>query len=658
MRSSKRNMAALVLGLAIIPGAAFAVNPNSTTIPSTGQSLDIQIDSPPDGVTVAALDPVDVTGVVGIGGLATDANVVYVVDVSGSTEFNSGLDCDGSGDATGDDFNGDGAEGTTLDCEISGVIALNDSFGSLTGVDAGIVPFGSSAVVADVDPAAGQQDFTRPLDVDNNGNSTPDLEEVLRSLDVGAVNQFTAFSFASGTDFDDALTSMNAAFAGQPAGEDNIAFFLSDGEGSLATGPGTPLQAAIDAGTIVNTYAVGSAVTGECDAGEQLEVIASSTGGTCTVVADPADLAGTLGGSTPAGIDRVEVSIDGGPPILATLDALGNFSATIPAADVTGPTHLIEATVFADDPDATSVTADVTINVQGASTATINVLKQVDSDPDGAFDDDASGWMFEVSRTDAGTVASGTTGADGMLTFEVEAADGYRVSEATGPAGLWSVRWVCTDDDTGFMFGAGGGLFPPALTSSALDLTPEQSVTCTFDNQLLAGFMTGGGQITDDVDARGKQLRPNKVERISFGGNVGVELDGSLRGQWQANLHNVSDDALDKGKFHSTSIDLVVLADLGSIEGAAPPESLYNFIEFSATGRFNGEDGWSVFVTATDTGEPGNGANSGDDADSIRIRLYRPDASLAYDSSTDFPAEQGPRHELDHGNLQIHPPED
>lgn len=629
---------------------ALAVNPNSTTIPSTGQSLDIEITAPIDGATVPAGDPVNVTGQVGIGGLSASANVLYVIDVSGSTSFPSGQDCDGSGDGTGDNFNGDFTNGDTLDCEISGVLALNSSLAGLAGVDGGVVPFGSLAAVADVGPAAGQQDFTTPLDVDANTNSTGDIEEVLRSLDQGSVGLFASYFVSTGTNFNNALTSMNAAFSGQPAGENNVAFFLSDGEGTLNQGVGTPLQAAIDAGTVVNTYAVGGAVTGECDPGQQLRIIADGTGGTCTVVADPTALAGSLGGTTPAGIDRVEVSIDGGAAITASLDALGNFSATIPGTDITGPTHQIVAEVSADDPDNTSVAADVTINVEG-STATINVVKNVDSQPDGVFDDDASGWTFQVRQAGVGLVDSGVTPASGELTFTVEAGDDFRVRETDGPTGLWMVSWECVDDETSAILASGGGLFPPPKGADDLDLAADQSVTCTFNNQLMAGFMTGGGQIIDDNDG---SLKANRLEVISFGGNVGVALDGGLHGQWQATLHNVSVNSLDKGNFHTTSIDRVVFQDLDSIEDPAPPEALYNFIRFDATGRFNGEDGWSVSVRATDTGEPGNGPNAGEDKDSIRILLYDPSDVLVYDSQSDFPAQQAGRHELDRGNIQIH----
>lgn len=425
-------MSVLATAMLLIPAIALAVNPNSTTIPSTGQSLDIEITSPTDGATVPAGDPVTVEGLVGIGGLSASANVMYVVDVSGSTSSPTSQDCDG--DATGgdadDDFNGDGSVGDTLDCEISGVLALNDSLSALTGVDGGVVPFGSFATVADVDPATGQQDFTAPLDVDNNTNGTPDLEEVLRSLDQGSVGLFAAASVGTGTNFNNALASMNTGFGGQPSAENNVAFFLSDGAGTLSTGSGTPLQDAVDAGTVVNTYAVGGAVTTQCDAGQALRTIADSTGGTCTVVANPADLAAQLGDATPAGIDRVEVSMDGGTPITASLDALGNFSATIPGSAITGPSHTIAATVFATDPDNTSVTADITINVPQPEAA-------------GEFDVHPTSCPNPFTLGRQGVVPAAILGASGLDVSDIDPS----TVVLTGPEGDMAspIRWNIED---------------------------------------------------------------------------------------------------------------------------------------------------------------------------------------------------------------------
>ena len=86
--------------------------------------------------------------------------------------------------------------------------------------------------------------------------------------------------------------------------------------------------------------------------------MADTTGGTCREVADPSTLSATLGGVTPAGITRVEVSVNGGTPVVATLDALGNYTANVPG--VTSAASTIVATVIAND--GTRVSADIVVN--------------------------------------------------------------------------------------------------------------------------------------------------------------------------------------------------------------------------------------------------------------------------------------------------------
>lgn len=365
-----------------------------------------------------------------------------------------------------------------------------------------------------------------------------------------------------------------------------------------------------------------------------------------TVTATVRDSAGALLPGVLVGFEVIS-GPNTGATGTATTDANGEAEFTYTGSGGDG-TDVIRAS-FTDATGALR-TATAEKTWEGAAQATINIVKKVDSQPDGVFDDDASGWTFDVSQSGV-SIGSDVTPGDGKVSFLVDAGDDYAVVESAGPTGMWYVSWSCADDNTAVPLGTGSGLaFGQGPTD--LDLAPDQSVTCSFDNQLLAGFMTGGGQLTDDNDG---DLKKKDHEQISFGGNVGVRLDGTLHGQWQANLHNVSDDSLDKGKFHSTSIDSVIFQNIDTLEEAAPPESVYNFIEFSATGRFNGEDGWSVTVRATDTGEPGNGKNAGADSDSLRVRLFDPNGVEVYDSQTDFPAQQGDRHELDNGNIQIHP---
>lgn len=352
---------------------------------------------------------------------------------------------------------------------------------------------------------------------------------------------------------------------------------------------------------------------------------------------------------------QVDFEVTAGPNVGVTGSAMTDSAGQAPFT-YTGSAGEGTDTIRASFVDATSTTRSTTAEKvwepAAVQQATINVVKLVDSEPDGVFDDDPSGWTFEVSREGVGVVASDVTSASGELTFTVDAGDGYSVLEADGPSGFWHLSWICIDDSTSAVLDSGSGISTQG--PSDLDLVADQAITCTFENQLMAGHVTGVGQIIDDDNGA---LKKNQVERISFGGNVGVRLNGELHGQWQANFHNVSDDTMDNARFHSTSIDAVTFQDMATLEDAAPPQSLYNFVEFEATGRFNGEDGWSVTVRATDTGEPGNAPNAGSDTDSIRIQVRDSGGVLVYDSQTDFPAEQGDRHQLDHGNVQIHPAE-
>jgi len=189
--------------------------------------------------------------------------------------------------------------------------------------------------------------------------------------------------------------------------------------------------------------------------------------------------------------------------------------------------------------------------------------------------------------------------------------------------------------------------------SGTWDDNPEEP-SLTVTKYWLEHYVTGGGNITE---GRGKD-----AAKITFGGNVGFDLLGDEVGQWQVNFHNVNNNALDKGHFHSTVITHLSFVDFSdspeNLPDPSPPEADYNYVMFKATGRFNGEDGWKIQINATDFGE-GNKT----EPDEIRIRLWSPSESTpVYDSCKthggDFPDESfHVRTNLDGGNLQIHPPE-
>jgi hypothetical protein len=428
-----------------------AGNPVTGTT-NTGQTLSISIDTPPDDEKVL-VPPGQLDTVIGravIGNLSATTNILYVVDVSGSTSGPSGQDCDGNGVAgdAGDNLNGNSTVGDTLDCEISGVMALNESLFNYD-VEVGLIPFGSGAAIADVDPAAGQQDFTSPTSVDKNANNTPDLEEVARSLDQGEVNLFTYKLVGGTTDFNNALISMNSAFSSQPPGERNTAFFLADANlADFDSGLGSPLEEATKAGTIVNTFAVGPGASGGCNVGEDLYVIADTTGGTCTEVMDPSQLQAVLEGMTPADIDRVELRLNNGHPMGVTMDALGNWSlATPPLTGINVGPNVISATVYATDATtmtaATALTADIT--VWG-----VDIIARDDTH---TMEQDSPPITIEVLTNDATsagslTITTFTQPASGVATL---------TNTASGPAFIYAPNPGFSGDDT-FTYTISNGL--------------------------------------------------------------------------------------------------------------------------------------------------------------------------------------------------------
>lgn len=362
MGKERRSLAALTsltLMLSLVAPAQ-AVNPASS-LASTGQTLSVEITGPADGSRVnVPAGTVTVTGTASIGPLSNSGNVIYVVDVSGSTLSPLNQDCNGDHVVNAlDDLNNDGRRGTTLDCEIAGVVALNGSLAGSPGASAGLVILGSTAATADVDPAAGKQIFTSPLNADKNGTGGPDMEQVARSLDgnAGRVTLFTPFTVGANTNYNAALTEVANAFVGK-AGQHNIAFFMSDGQpnpaSTFTTTPGSPVLNVAAAGIKVNTYSVGAAGAG-CGPTSALKRIADITGGTCTVVSDPSQLSSVL--IQPATLTGVTVSLNGGAPAAAALT--GN-DWSLPLTGLQGGVwNQIQATVTASD--GSTATADIQI---------------------------------------------------------------------------------------------------------------------------------------------------------------------------------------------------------------------------------------------------------------------------------------------------------
>jgi len=287
-----------ITGLAAVAAAVLATampaqNP-ATGVTSTGQDLTVALSGVPPVISEQMVgQPVLVDCLATLSAVTQlDINIILIFDVSGSM---------GQGDAPGvPDCNNDGTPNTRVDAACVGFSALNQSLGNGSNVEVGLVLFGSSGDNADMSPAAGSQLFASPPQVDANTNGVPDVEEVIQSADSnGTVSLFTPRSVGSGsTNYTAALAAMNAAFATQPAGEVNIAFFISDGLPNAGGSFAGELATAVAAGTTINTFGVSQAAATACNPGAPLDMIASQTGGSCTFVPNPANLGAVLPGAT------------------------------------------------------------------------------------------------------------------------------------------------------------------------------------------------------------------------------------------------------------------------------------------------------------------------------------------------------------------------
>jgi len=357
----------IIVILMVLTINATAQNPNSDTT-STGQILTVNITSPADSSLISRQPfKVTVEGLVTISDMpAHHINVLYVLDISGSTG-EGGLVPDSvdridvNGDSVidaGDDFNYDGNYGDILDAEIGGVLSLNESIGDPAGVELGIIGFAHYAWNADVSPDNGFQFYTSSPQADLNNNGIPDLEEVLRSMDSnqaelpwgGSIELFTPLRqsiFGYKTNFERALERIIDAFADQPAGETNIAFFLSNGFKNEGGDIDDEIAEAAAAGITIHTFGI-SAFSDTT----YLRKIAEGTGGTYTRVLNPSEITTILPGVTPVGISGVTVN---GIPV--TPSAIGTFSIDI-SFDKAG-FNTIAATAIAND--GTNVTAKITV---------------------------------------------------------------------------------------------------------------------------------------------------------------------------------------------------------------------------------------------------------------------------------------------------------
>lgn len=444
----------------IVPGAQAA----SGNLPG-GTSISVGITSPASGALYAS-PPGNVslsgTASVGTGVPVADTTLVYVVDRSGSTA--SGAGCGGN-------QNGDGASNTILDCEIAAGRALNQQAIAAGTVDeVGVVFFDSSASIRDVGPTtAGTQGLTGPA-TDANGNSSPDVEEVLRSA-----------TFGGNTNFE-AAVQQACGLMQQSTNSNRIVVFLSDG---VATTGGNALDdlPCNPKTAKFQTFAVGSGSSCNDTGGGRgsLAQIASATGGTCTPVTNVASLPSIIPGLIASQLTGLRLTIDGGAPsdisssatpslpqtgpasvtFTTTVSGLapGNHTLCVTAVGTDGGgegsvqdcTEVVVATISLSPPTAT--------NELGTPGQTHTVTATVAAGADGGVPGVSVSFSIP-SGPNAGATSSATTNASGEATFTYTAAQGlaglgtdtirgcFTDSQATEACDTATKAWVDTTAPT------------------------------------------------------------------------------------------------------------------------------------------------------------------------------------------------------------------
>ena len=305
-------MAARVAGAGTALAVAVSMAVAGVTASPVHAAGSVSIDDP--GAPTAGT--VTLTGKVGAaaGGVVS---VLYVIDASGSTGDPQGSDCSGNGVAGAEDnFNGDASIGDVLDCEISGVLALNKSLPA-TGVQVGLVGLAGTAAAADLDPA-GSAAFVPPDFT--GGDPRPRIESVARSVEMFRIGLYDPRDLEGGTNFDAAIQVALATLANAPAGPKWI-MLLSDGDAPVAD---AVLEQLRQSQVRLRSFGVSSGAT--CDRSASLYKLATATGETCEVVQDPATLAAALTGAQPEEVNGVTVTING-VSVAGDLDALGGWSA-------------------------------------------------------------------------------------------------------------------------------------------------------------------------------------------------------------------------------------------------------------------------------------------------------------------------------------------
>lgn len=397
MRSRSIGLSVLgALGLTALAAGSVSAGFETTTL-DNGAALTATITTPVTGdtfLTTGTGVDVPVVGNASIGEGAADVHWTYVIDVSGSAGESCGL-----------------AGLSILDCEKQAVINLNNEVVADGSVkDVAVTVFGSTAATADMKPADGDQLL-------QDDPSSAEFGTVVGSIVIGRVDEYTRKPVGGLTNFAAALNAAINSVTASTASSKNVVF-LSDGDDPVADPAAfnTALASMDAAGATIYSFAVGQGAACSVAGDERLsrlQRMADQTGGTCTRVANPADLPAIVVNVTATQMTAVSLEVDG---------------ASVGFDTNSNPPPF-------DGPDSTDVTATAANQVPGAHTVCLTAEGLgPKSDPESAdtatqcetynvygFDLDPDTATNELSEDDEHTVTATVSGEDGTLDgFDVD----------------------------------------------------------------------------------------------------------------------------------------------------------------------------------------------------------------------------------------------
>ncbi len=288
--------------------------------PEPARGVRVVVSTPRDGALVRnRTDMAPLAGFAEAGERPTHFDVMLVIDVSGSTEYPSGVDVDGDGKL--------GEQTTSLlkgffptkntDPEDS-ILAAEVEAGQtlIEGLDPARVQVGVVSFSGDVDPATGRRRSADQVDAILEAPLSSDFERVSQALTAvllrgpnGGTNMEAGIKLALRE-----LAGLSGARSRPRGGAKQVILFLTDGKPSLPFGlvskeDPEDIEAAVDAARLAKTAGITLNVFGlgprAIDYPIAATKMASVTGGLYTPVRRPGDIVSLLTGVSFANVEDV-----------------------------------------------------------------------------------------------------------------------------------------------------------------------------------------------------------------------------------------------------------------------------------------------------------------------------------------------------------------